>query len=308
MNVFFNSTELRLRAFWRILIINGAILFSMVLVQLILGSGFMLFPVASAAVVMAIILILGSKIDQRSAKSYGINLNKAHIYDVLLGALFAVLVMATLFLLANSFGWIVVKESAFNRGFLTSNKLMNHFGYLLIMISVGFYEELWTRSYLLINLKEGFELPKATNLDEQESRNLVNSPISWPIIIAVILSSSVFAILHFGNPNVSTHASINIFLAGVALAIPFILTGKLGFSIGLHIGWNYAQGGIFGWAVSGTLAKGNLFAVEQLSSFNYLHGGSFGPEGGYLGTFGIVLMVLCSLWWVRQGKLSQKKT
>lgn len=302
MNVFFNPTELRLRAFWRILIINGAILFSMILLQLIMGSGFMLFPVASAAVVMTIIFTLGSKIDQRATLNFGIDFSKSHLFDVLLGILSAVLIMTMLFLLASSFGWIAIKESVLSRGFLTSNKLLNHFGYFLIMVSVGFYEELWTRSYLLINLKEGFELPKSTNLNEKESRNLGNSPISWPIIIAVILSSGVFAVLHFGNPNVSTHASMNIFLAGVALAIPFILTGKLGFSIGLHIGWNYAQGGIFGWAVSGTLAKGNLFAVEQLSSFNYLHGGSFGPEGGYLGTFGIVLMVICSLWWVKQRK------
>jgi membrane protease YdiL (CAAX protease family) len=296
MNIFFNSQELRLRAFWRILIINGAILFSMILVQGLFSFDNSLFPIISAVLVFAIIASLGSRLDKRKVSDYGLAAKRIHLFDTVYGVLTAILIMAILFIVSLSFSWISVKDHLFAEGFLSTNRLANHLAYLAIMIAVGFYEEWWNRGYLLLNLKEGFEREAC----EEEQRNLIHAKISTPIIAAALLSSAFFSFLHLGNPNMSTLATVNIFLAGIMLSLPFILTGRLGFSIGLHIGWNYAQGGIFGWAVSGTQTKGNLIAIEQIASFDYINGGAFGPEGGVLGTVGIALVVVASLVWVRK--------
>ena len=90
-------------------------------------------------------------------------------------------------------------------------------------------------------------------------------------------------------------AALNILLAGLMLAYPFWKTGRLYLSIGIHAGWNYAQGGIFGFAVSGNAIRGNLIST-QLIGPDLWTGGSFGPEGGLLGTLGIIIVfMLCYL-------------
>ena len=296
MNVFFNPFENRLRSFWRILVVNGAILFSMVFIQVLLRLDTMLFPFLSGLLVMGIIYSLGTKIDLRKASDFGLSSNFSHLKEVFLGTLAAISVMSLLFFSAYFFGWIDIKASLFEGNFLTQNRVFNHLYYFIFMVVVGFYEEIWTRGYLLLNLKEGFAF---SNSDDIEDRNLAGSGLSWPIILAVLLSSGFFTFLHIGNPNVNIFATVNIFLAGIVLALPFILTGRLGFSVGLHIGWNYAQGGIFGWAVSGTMAKGNLISVEQIPLYEHINGGAFGPEGGILGTVGLILMLFFSLGWWR---------
>ena len=48
--------------------------------------------------------------------------------------------------------------------------------------------------------------------------------------------------------------------------------------IGYHITWNYFQGNVFGFKVSGTEVEGMLSTTY--SQDNIWNGGAFGPEGG----------------------------
>ena len=64
------------------------------------------------------------------------------------------------------------------------------------------------------------------------------------------------------------------------LAMPFIITGRLGMSIGMHFSWNLIQGGILGLYTSGELAKVSILKTEVVN--NLLTGGTFGPEGSAL--------------------------
>lgn len=79
------------------------------------------------------------------------------------------------------------------------------------------------------------------------------------------------------------------------------MAGELAIPIGLHIGWNFTIGLIYGFPVSGVDRGLSLFASNQSGPAIWT-GGAFGPEGGILGIL-IVLtgMVLVSAWvrWTR---------
>jgi uncharacterized protein len=111
---------------------------------------------------------------------------------------------------------------------------------------------------------------------------------SW---IALILSAALFGAAHLGNDNATLLAGAAIALeAGVSLAALYMLTRRLWAVIGLHAAWNFAQGGIFGVAVSGFQMNGLL--VPRISGPDLLTGGFFGAEASLPA---IVVMTLFGL-------------
>jgi len=95
--------------------------------------------------------------------------------------------------------------------------------------------------------------------------------------VALILSGAMFGLLHAGNPGATLASTSAIALeAGVLLAAAYALTRSLWLPIGLHFGWNFTEGGIFGAAVSGHATKGLIDA--PISGPALLTGGKFGPE------------------------------
>jgi len=96
-------------------------------------------------------------------------------------------------------------------------------------------------------------------------------------LVALLASAAIFGLLHGANPGASAISTGAIALeAGVLLAASYLATRNLWFPIGLHLGWNFAEGGVFGVAVSGHPATGILNA--PLSGPALLTGGAFGPE------------------------------
>lgn len=96
-------------------------------------------------------------------------------------------------------------------------------------------------------------------------------------IVALVASGALFGLLHAANPGATPASTAAIALeAGVLLGASYALTRSLWLPIGLHFGWNFTEGGIFGAAVSGGRTKG-LFKVA-LNGPDYLTGGPFGPE------------------------------
>ncbi len=99
--------------------------------------------------------------------------------------------------------------------------------------------------------------------------------------LAVIISASVFGILHILNPNASVVSSLAIAsTAGVLLAASYIYKRRLWLPIGIHFAWNFTQGGIFGVTVSGKERVGLLDAT--LDGPELITGGSFGPESSII--------------------------
>jgi membrane protease YdiL (CAAX protease family) len=104
--------------------------------------------------------------------------------------------------------------------------------------------------------------------------------------IALALSALLFGALHLGNPHATVTSAIAIALeAGLLLGACYMFSRRLWLAVGLHLAWNFAQGGIFGVAVSGTTANGILRST--LTGPDILSGGAFGAEAS------VIAVVVC---------------
>jgi hypothetical protein len=110
----------------------------------------------------------------------------------------------------------------------------------------------------------------------------------WSPWAALLVTSAIFGFAHGHNPHATLFSSVAIALeAGVLLGAAYWLSGNLWFPIGIHAGWNFAEGTIFSTPVSGMQAPG--FIAGTLSGPPLLTGGAFGVEAS------IVAVALCTL-------------
>ena len=109
--------------------------------------------------------------------------------------------------------------------------------------------------------------------------------------VAIVASAVIFGLLHAINPGATVISTTAIALeAGVTLAAAYAWSRNLWLPIGLHIAWNFTEGGVFGAAVSGGKAHGSLMAVNlSPTASDLLTGGAFGPEAS------LVTVALCLL-------------
>ncbi|MDI9366247.1 MAG: CPBP family intramembrane metalloprotease [Flavobacterium sp.] len=152
----------------------------------------------------------------------------------------------------------------------------------LLCVVIAFIEEISMRGYVL--------------------KNLMQSMNKW---VALTLSSLVFALLHLGNADITIIAFVNIFIAGILLGINYVYTKNLWFSILLHFSWNFFQGPIFGYRVSG-MFMGKSFIKQIAQGYNMVSGGNFGFEGSIICTI-LQVMVIVGLIWYYQKKYRRKK-
>ena len=106
---------------------------------------------------------------------------------------------------------------------------------------------------------------------------------SW---FALAVSAGIFGLVHLNSPSPTLLGVVSImFEAGILLASAYMLTRRLWLPIGVHIAWNFTQGGVFGIAVSGTRSDGLLRG--SLTGPEWLSGGTFGAEAS------VVAVSLC---------------
>lgn len=113
--------------------------------------------------------------------------------------------------------------------------------------------------------------------------------------IALIVSSSMFGILHLTNPGVNIISFFNIILIGLFLGLYAIKTNNLWGVCGIHTAWNWAQGNIYGFPISGSERSiaGSLISLNG-SGPDWITGGSFGPEAGIAATIIAILgIIIC---------------
>ena len=107
--------------------------------------------------------------------------------------------------------------------------------------------------------------------------------------LAIVISSSLFGILHMGNAGVTFLSVLNIILDGVLAGLLFIYTDSIWLVVAQHGTWNYVQGNLLGFQVSGTGADASIFSFTMGDGPDWLTGGAFGAEGSIITT--LVLLV-----------------
>jgi uncharacterized protein len=135
--------------------------------------------------------------------------------------------------------------------------------YFISFIFVAANEELFFRGYVISALKQ---------------------TKSYPLIYLV--SCLVFGAVHIPNPHVHPLGIINVFMIGLLFAYMFIQTKSLWMSAGYHLTWNFFQGNILGFNVSGNAGNG-FFHIKGAD--NIWTGGSFGAEASIWTTVVILL-------------------
>lgn len=192
--------------------------------------------------------------------------------DFFIGLLFGIVSMSIVF------GAIVLSGNA------TVETWVPHFSsdtiiYLLLFILVGFAEEIYGRGFVMSTLRQTGSLPAI-----------------------IIISAVIFAVMHSGNSGISLLAYLNLFLVGLLFAYMFLKSGNIWMPIGFHITWNYFQGNIFGFKVSGLNTSGIWTTVYDKNTI--LNGGDFGPEGGLFVTAIILMGFLFVRWYYRNSHFS----
>ncbi|HEX6982996.1 MAG TPA: type II CAAX endopeptidase family protein [Balneolaceae bacterium] len=288
MNIFINPKDQRPRAGWRLLL-QFIIMFFFAGFATLGFQALWQTSLSFAFVLPQFIGVVGSiwlaawLLDGRSLTNYGLQFNQQWARDFGAGALIAGIAMTSIFGIEWLMGWVNITQFGWN---VPSDVpfAMAGISSLLAMLMVGFYEELLSRGYQVLNLAEGLRFPQ---IGERGA-----------VVIAVVATSSLFGFMHFYNPNATPVAVFNIILAGIVLAVPYILTGSLALSVGLHFSWNFVQGGIFGFPVSGMKFETSVIQIQQMGPELWT-GEAFGPEAGLVGIFGMAIMVGCSLVYIK---------
>ena len=227
------------------------------------------WPLVTAASSTLALVVVARWIERRKLPEVGLAGEHA-VRDVGLGVLAGVMLLSIVMgLLALTGGYSAVWDPASTRDIVLT---------VVIILFAAWFEEVLFRAIIFRHI-EGWAGSGA----------------------ALLVSSLFFGTAHLGNPDSGWLPSIAIAIeAGLMLGAVWMWTRSLWAVWGLHLAWNWTQGGLFGAPVSGTPFSG-LFR-GTLSGDPLWTGGDFGPEAGLVavlvcGTAGVLALVFA----VRKG-------
>ncbi|MBI4492569.1 MAG: CPBP family intramembrane metalloprotease [Chloroflexi bacterium] len=239
----------------------GGLLLALVLV---LGSPLALlqdpslaFPLGMLVIVVGAVAEVGTVyafrhlLDRASLASLGLQPARSWPRELLMGFLLGAALMSAVFAIEVLAGGYAIGPGRAAAGPGTVVAILGQA--LLTFLLVGLGEELVARGYVLQNLA-----------------------LEWGLPIAVVASSVLFGAAHLANPGANLVSTLGVTVAGLLLAASYLATRRLWMPIGLHWAWNFFQGPIYGFAVSGLAGQGLLEARAQ--GPEWLTGGAFGPE------------------------------
>jgi len=210
-------------------------------------------------------------LDRRRLRDLGLHLRRGWFGNFAKGAALAVLILGIIFAFSLAVGSIRVE--GFARAAPEGVSVVVYLvGALLAFLSVGVYEELMFRGYVL------------QRLNDRAGK-----------VASIAISSIIFAVMHGLNPGADVFGIVNTIGIGVILCVLYFRTGSLWMAIGFHTAWNFSLGYIYSMPVSGIPLYGVLDVVEVDAS-SRLTGGSYGPEAGLACTIALAVWGAWLIW------------
>lgn len=212
---------------------------------------------ASFLIGVSLVYLFTRFIDKKSFDALGLKFSNLFPNSItgLLLSIFMVSTGALIIFLLNGIEWIDI-----------SGNLNSVFFGGLLMLMVALAEEVVFRGYVLPNLSRS-----------------VNR---W---VALLISSMLFTIVHAGNPEIPLTALINTFLGGLLLGVTFFYSGTLWLPVLFHFGWNFMQGPVFGFTVSG-LEFESVFILATRGE-KLVSGGNYGFEASLVSTILLIMII-----------------
>lgn len=296
---FINAGDGRFRAGWRILVFMVTFMALSLLGQTVLKAMFGGIPKTTTFLRNSIVIVIAAIaasaavplarrfLDKKPFVSLGLQFNSQSFKHFFFGFLLSGLMAASIFFIMKTSGLIEVTDINWGGRASEDSQLGSFASYLAIVslgsltllflldVIVGWWEELVFRGYLLQNMMEGMGLK-----------------------IAVGVSCIIYGLVHAANPNAGLLSTSIIVLFGFLRIYGYLSTKQLWLSMGMHIGWNFFQGPIFGYAASGH-ETANLI-MQTPNGPDWLSGGAFGPEGSIIVIPIIGLALLVMRWWAKR--------
>lgn len=122
--------------------------------------------------------------------------------------------------------------------------------------------------------------------------------------LALTISSFLFFLAHINNPSIDNTIlpMVELFVGGILLGINYIYTKNLWFGIMLHFSWNFLQGPVLGYKVSGIDIEPLL--KQNIEGSAIWTGGDFGFEGSLLSIIlSIIFIIILTTLFKRDASL-----
>jgi membrane protease YdiL (CAAX protease family) len=204
-----------------------------------------------------LVYIFRKYIDRRSFSSLGLHFSSLYpdaITGFALGT-FLVICGAVIIYLLKGLEWIDIVSNS-EELFLSS----------VLLIMIAFSEELVFRGYVLHNLIKSFN--------------------KW---LALLISAILFTLLHSSNAGIPALGLVNTFFGGIVAGLTYIYTRNLWLPVFFHFSWNFVQGPVVGFAVSGLPFYSVL--VMETNGSDSISGGKYGYEGSFICTIMLLVAV-----------------
>ena len=261
-----------------LVVVLASVLLTVVVVSLVGGAGGVDRAVAVVGGAVGTTLGVGfvaREVDHRTWGDLGLALGRRWGVDLAAGLALGALLMTGVFVVLVGGGWARITQ-------VGVPDLTDWLGTLALFLVVGFYEELFARGWLLTNVAEGF-------------RSLGDRLAT---VIAVLASAAVFGALHGANPSATLASTLGVTAAGVFLGVAYVRTTSLALPVGVHVTWNFFQGAVWGFPVSGIATPATVVATAR-SGPSLVTGGAFGPEASLVGLGASLAGVLATVAYAR---------
>jgi membrane protease YdiL (CAAX protease family) len=288
--IFISPDEPRLRAGWRLVLQTLLLGLILAVLGLLASRGLgLLDQITYAAYLLLGTLVTSLAItfsvyfarrflDRRSFSSLGLSVDKQALGDIFFGIVLTGLMMGLIFLTVWALNWVQIESFAWQVEDW-GNILASIVTMTLLFSFVSWQEELLFRGYWLQNLSAG----------------LTQS-------LGILLSSAVFALFHWFNPNLNWLGLTGLFLAGLFMAYGYLRTRQLWLPIGLHLGWNLFEGTLFGFPVSGQYQY--QLIRQTTTGPDLITGGAFGPEAGLI-LLPILALGTVAIYWYTRSRIPE---